>query len=662
MLHEIYFFIFQLILVFLVMIALFAFINNVATDLGFEKRFTSIDMALLSTALFYTPGIVKHTYFPLEFKVKDSIKSVEAKFFKSEVAIKDKDNDLLTEYWFLSDLSMDEFVDRTDIGGVRKTVDVPILGKIKMVVPRAVTFYKAGRTISFSERDTNAYQLVCPVVNTTVKGWESKKVFLALVNSKRDDPASRIANVLVSQFPRFSMNSALRGSASLDLASKISGIDAGSDLVIAIGSSGETKELGGLVVYIPIDDAILKSRKLACLIINHLLTPESAVLYAQVMPVDPKKISSDSPLAVFKEKNRPDQAMVFIDMGRFSKEQVQVRNFAQALEEAVQHYYGKRSREHVSGPTVSVSYSLMSQAAGTPGAPDLFSSPSQSSSGSGATFVSQSSAPAADVKPFGKVVDGIKVNSDWGEITLDPDKICPSDLCDDKRFDAISYADNPRKQITIHTTVGTSKENVADFFKNRFKSKGSRIGTNYILGRDGRYIYFISENRIAAHAPGTVNGLRPNRNALSIEISNAENECKKICVKKYDFCPPSACQRVPPEQLATLTPQEIKFWGENNVKNGYYEVFPAVQLKSLLKLVCEMAIRYQIPAHQIFRHLDASMARGKGHNDPGPMFPFRKWHKNVVSCIQQYNEQVGALGSPGSSASPQPSGVAVQQA
>ena len=653
--HEIYFFIFELVLVFVVLLALLQYINNVATDLGFEKRFASIDISLMTSALFYTPGIIKQEYeTPVTFWQKDRFVPVEAQFAKSEVAIKEIGKELMTNYWYLSDLTMDEFLEQTRLEGIEIKATGEIIG---VRGPRTITFYKAGRNIFFNERNTNAYQLVCPVVNTSAENWQSKKTFIAKVATRSDDLGVRITNTLTSQYPSFTTTASATGSTS---GVKVSAIPGDSDTVIAIGDSGEKGEPGALVIYVPIDSALLKSRKLACLIINHLLNPESAVLYAQIMPINLEKIKTGSPLSVFKEKAKEDQAIVFIDINRFAAEQVEVRNFAQAVKEAVEHYYGKRTRQPVSQTTVSVSYRLLQASRASSGA-------------GGAQFASFS---PSNIKPFGPVVNNVKVNTDWGETVLNPGMICDPARCDNVLYKPFSEGagDNPRKILVIHTTVGGLRRTSTDYFINRYKCRclhkkdfcnedgrkyiesGKKacysLTTHYVLGRDGKYDYVAPEDKRTAHAPGTHKGMRINSNSIGIETANAETKCKDICKGKH--CPASSCKTLTAEQVATLTDKEKGFWGPGYFSGKWlatrtYEEVQPTQMLALLTLSAEIMIRYRISLEDVIRHIDASLSLNpipeNAHGDPGPLFPWRKFQANLQKIIEQYNSAAQASGN-----------------
>jgi hypothetical protein len=228
------------------------------------------------------------------------------------------------------------------------------------------TYYKSGRQVVFDQKYANALQMKCPLLNTSDDAWKSNKIFIAKVMPEKDLkdanlPANRIPKVLSARYSQITVSSKTAATSAPSAGSKISAIPSDAKLVIAMGDSGEKREQGSLVVYIPVDDNTLQQRKLACFMINDLLTAETSVFYVQVMPVYPDTLKKESPLNIFKEKSKKDQVMVFLDLSTFTEKQVDIDKASAALYRAIERYYGGYNIQTVNGATLSFSASAPSQ-------------------------------------------------------------------------------------------------------------------------------------------------------------------------------------------------------------------------------------------------------------------------------------------------------------
>ena len=360
-LHEIYFLIFQLFMVFVVVIALVQYINNVATDLGFEKKFTALDIGLLTTTVYSAPGTLIHDYVPIPFPVP-----MDFIFSDSTVNIKERGKELNMMYWYLSDKNLDV------IGG---ELDIPAspyaegmgeeLAQLREAAGGAnppqvnFTYYKSGRQVVFGSQEANPLQLVCPVINTTDEGWQSKKVFIAKVLPGAEDyanlelPVNRIAQILSSRYSNMQVAGPGVSASSSGGGSLISAIPADADIVIILGDSGEDREPGSLVAYVPINSNLLKTRKFSCFLMNDLLTPETVVFYSQIMPVYTDVLADQSPLRVLRDQSSTQQVILFLDIAKFSDDQVDVDNTALAIYRAIERYYGGYELGEIAGATFS---------------------------------------------------------------------------------------------------------------------------------------------------------------------------------------------------------------------------------------------------------------------------------------------------------------------
>jgi hypothetical protein len=340
-LHEIYFLIFQLLIVFMVVFALFQYVNNVASDLGFDKRVTAIDLGFLTTAVYYAPGILVHSYTPLPFTVP-----MDIFFADSLVNVKERAKELDMFYWFAQDAQLELFQDKVMVNAVEK-------GKPQTTI---MTYYKSGGAVNFDKKKVNALQLVCPVVNTSAADWKSRKIFVGKVLPKQEDyskqdlPVNRIVQVLAARSSQIVTGTSQQAP---QQGSVISAIPSDAELVIILGNSGEKREPGSLVAYIPVNDNLMKERKFACLMINDLLTPESVVFYTQVMPVFVDTLKDQSPLRIFREISNPSQVIVFIDISTFTNDQITVDNVVNAISRSIERYYGASKLPPISGSTLS---------------------------------------------------------------------------------------------------------------------------------------------------------------------------------------------------------------------------------------------------------------------------------------------------------------------
>jgi hypothetical protein len=366
--HESYFAMFQLLWVIMVVLTLLQYTKNVATDLGFEKRFTSIDLALITTTVFYSPGTVKYMYFPIEFPV-----SIIYSFRGNLVNVKEPSEELNMLYWFLSDRNMENLsatvhpdtVNMNSIGPFNSYFYFDVLlkkfGKDGIVRFSSLdapvfTFYKSGGKLSFRSAEANALQQSCPLINTSSR--ELKKLYVAKVFANKADfsdeskPANRLAQALSARYP-IQMIDPSSATPTAGAGSAVSAIPPDGNIIIVLGDAGEGREAGSLILYFPIDSNTLKARKLACLLLNDLLTLETTVLYAQLMPIYADSLDEKSPLRVFKEISNPEQLMVFIDVSKFSADQIDMEAASDAIYRGISRYYGSRVAPQPRVPTLS---------------------------------------------------------------------------------------------------------------------------------------------------------------------------------------------------------------------------------------------------------------------------------------------------------------------
>ncbi|MBT7903500.1 hypothetical protein HN587_06575 [Candidatus Woesearchaeota archaeon] len=234
------------------------------------------------------------------------------------------------------------------------------------------------------------------------------------------------------------------------------------------------------------------------------------------------------------------------------------------------------------------------------------------------------------------LVDGISVNTpDYGQMTLNPTQQCPSDICEWDPMEKGFSRDNI-DGLVIHCTVGGSAKSTANTFKKRMADRlkekpGKRYsgGTQYVFGRDGKYIQQVKEEMGLYHTSDS----KRDKTNIGIEVANSESLCKQVCTG--GVCKPDACQK---PNVPTGIP-EYNYWKSKSTK--YLETYSETQLKALVKLSAEIFLRQNLKIDGLIRHLDVTMS-GKGtHTDPGPHFPWDKFKKNVLAAVNEYKKQAG---------------------
>ncbi|MBI5398108.1 glycoside hydrolase family 104 protein [Candidatus Woesearchaeota archaeon] len=400
MLHESLFFLFQMVLVLFVFIALLQFVNNVATDVGFNKRYTSIDLGLMVTALSASPGTIKQSYSSIHFPVP-----FEADFAGSIVSVGEVDKPLKSAYWFLADLNMDIVAFQLRSGLLKQDKTVTKLqelvsGEQKEIHLIDATFYKSPGRLKSDEMKVNPVQLSCPSFNTTDVFWDQqKKVLIAKIFASKAQfadgnlPLNRIAQILSAQSTAILVNvqtkaapaqesqaqsqpagSALSSSSKpvytqqeesaqiiaaqeTQTAPLIPSADefAQADMIIVLGTTASADAAGALRAYIPAAQVnSMKSRKLACLIINKLLTPATEVSFVQVLPVFKQQADKKSPLQALFAVSDEQKPIIFLDLGSFAANEINVENAAYAIFNGVHRYYDSNKSILLTAPPIVI--------------------------------------------------------------------------------------------------------------------------------------------------------------------------------------------------------------------------------------------------------------------------------------------------------------------
>ncbi|MFH1063793.1 MAG: hypothetical protein V1729_01795 [Candidatus Woesearchaeota archaeon] len=342
--NEFYYILFQLMLVMLVLVALIQYINFTASGLRFEKRFASMDIALLTTTVQYVPGTMKYLYTPMPFEAL-----IDLEFINNTIYIIQKDSDLPPIiFWSLANINRDSLRGVTRLTGTKE--DEGGMFSDAEITPPEITYYRTGRKTAFDHTEVNPFQKDCPVFNTSAN-IKSKTITISKVFKDAKDernethPINMIAQYLSARHKdifKITKSTETTGSA---------GSGKTSDLIIYLGDSGESKGPGSMVMFIPIDENTLFSRKLACSVINDLLTEKSNILFSQIMPIYTEHLDKESPLNALKSKAA--QATIFWDISGFTSEQIDYHNTADALATAILRYYGAEDLNIISEKTMS---------------------------------------------------------------------------------------------------------------------------------------------------------------------------------------------------------------------------------------------------------------------------------------------------------------------
>jgi hypothetical protein len=131
------------------------------------------------------------------------------------------------------------------------------------------------------------------------------------------------------------------------------------DITIGFGGPGDDLVDKGIKIFISAESYNLRAnRKFACLLINELLTPESSVEFAQIIPVTPSKFAANHPLNYLQKANEEGKISVFIDLGRFAESETNPENIAYAVDNALSKFYNTELDYFIDGFTVNAKYGL----------------------------------------------------------------------------------------------------------------------------------------------------------------------------------------------------------------------------------------------------------------------------------------------------------------
>lgn len=188
-----------------------------------------------------------------------------------------------------------------------------------------------------------------------------------------------------------------------------------------------------------------------------------------------------------------------------------------------------------------------------------------------------------------------------------------------------SRCDHPIDTITLHFSKGLSAYGTAKWGKNR-RSNGC---AHFYVNRDGEVIQAVPLDRRAMH-----HGLSTitDKGSIGIEMANCghlflgEDANFYFIFGEDPRMYPYA--RYGPPKLATL-----KF---NNGKEHtwFWESYPEPLVNAVTKLVADLVKEFSIPLHRIVGHEDVARPEGKRKLDPGPMWDWRAFMKDVCALLE----------------------------
>ncbi len=216
------------------------------------------------------------------------------------------------------------------------------------------------------------------------------------------------------------------------------------------------------------------------------------------------------------------------------------------------------------------------------------------------------------------VTGAVSVNTpDYGAVSLNPSTQCGSD--DRCEFKADSSKEERGRAIDMVILHGTDGRR-AITAHNTFAASG--LSVHYIMDRPGNYIQEVDERFAAQHA------LPNNERSIGIEIANAGHNCVEFCggITPPD-CSRSSCTSVPNER-------------------ELYEKYNDAQMKSLVRLITEILIRNNLQLSNVRQHGKkfenlqcAAPGLTETKDDPGPLFDWCKFNRNVEAALAQYRSR-----------------------
>lgn len=263
---EIYYTIFEIVLVGIVVVALFAYIDSIRKDTMFEKTYLAKDLALMMDTIYAAPGNLRLSY----SHQKLNISEFNFNFINQKAAVVESNIEgaLELKYPFAAD---SYFLDEIDQIKVQKEIPIQKTGesiKIKNVLPQKLNL------------------LSCPAKE--LQKLSSDKIY-------------------VSQESINEIKIPLK--ATLQLGDSIT-----DETEAIIGFHATTEQTDVIEAYVNANSPFaVESKQIACKIINNILIdPELSVFSSgQIKSIDTEDLKEDSPLKTILNTNEISFVMVF---------------------------------------------------------------------------------------------------------------------------------------------------------------------------------------------------------------------------------------------------------------------------------------------------------------------------------------------------------------
>lgn len=329
---EMLYMIFQLIMVVFIGLMVFTYINNKASDLGFEKRMIAQDFGLLTTAIYASPGNLVLPYYP-SVTLSDEEIELLVSMEQTRVFVKQSDRPQFNPSWFYYAR------DRT----------IPPFNLQDYKYGSELKFFRFGYDLDTDMKFTNYNKISCPPVARASKeedsdspSWISDQVVYFDVtpvgtpgtySAQETQVGSRLKTILQNK-QRFT----------------ITDDPSQSTVQIGIRIQQET-DIGSIRAYI-LDSGrnLYESRSLACSLINELLTPQTFVKYVQVVPV--RNDTNKTYLEMLTQNPEADDVRVVLELGVVDEKQIDFENSANAIYNALARFFGNKIRLPTTGPTI----------------------------------------------------------------------------------------------------------------------------------------------------------------------------------------------------------------------------------------------------------------------------------------------------------------------
>ncbi len=313
---ESYFVLLKIIIAIGVVFSMYAYISSIQRDTFFDKLYLSRDIAFLMDSVYSSQG-----RFYIEYK-RDMLKNYDVEFLKQRVKIIENNTDSkkksLIIYQFAEDLNY-------------KTRANKISNSNK------ITFQKSNNILEISKELKNKIKLIsCPEteINDNI---QNTKILIDVNDDGKNKLIPTIEHILQSKIKN---SKTTKGKARLEIEKLIEE----SNVIISVRLN--EKENNEVKAYIssspsPEDKDILKKRnRLACLIINELISIDSLFEGGNIIETNPKYLKEEDKTIL---DNNKISIIVSIEIQNIKnlKDIATIRQIGESIYKGITTYYGK---------------------------------------------------------------------------------------------------------------------------------------------------------------------------------------------------------------------------------------------------------------------------------------------------------------------------------